>query len=66
MYELYRVPVQGGTPEPTGLVWEGLHWLTIRPDGKEIAFCAGIESRTGIWVLENVFNEKKEVGNGKK
>jgi Tol biopolymer transport system component len=66
MYELCRVPVHGGTQEPTGLVWEGLHWFTIRPDGKEIAFCAGIESKTGIWMLENVFNEKEEVGSGKK
>jgi Tol biopolymer transport system component len=61
-YELFRVSIQGGTPESTGLVNEGLHNFSIRPDGKEIAFCAGmVQSKSGVWVQENVFGEKEEI-----
>ncbi len=58
--ELFRVSTQGGTPEPIGIV-NSPHSFSIRPDGKEIAFCAPMESKTEIWVLDNVFAEKEEV-----
>lgn len=56
-YELLRVPVQGGSPEQTGVEMEGLHCISIRPDGKQIAFSAGADPKQEIWVMENIFAE---------
>jgi Tol biopolymer transport system component len=56
-FKLLRVPVQGGTPEQTGVEMEGLHSISIRPDGKQIAFSAGTDPKKEIWVLENIFAE---------
>ena len=52
-FDLLRLLAQGGTAEPTGLVMEGLHSISIRPDGKQIAFSAGMEPKQGIWMMEN-------------
>lgn len=58
-FKLLRVPVQGGTPEQTGVEMEGLHSISIRPDGKQIAFSAGADPKQAIWVLENIFAEDR-------
>lgn len=58
-YELLRVPVQGGSLEQTGVEMEGLHCISIRPDGKQIAFSAGADPKQEIWVLENIFADAR-------
>lgn len=58
--ELYRVSSQGGIPEPTGLINEGLQNFSIHPESKKIAFSAFIQPKLEFWVLENVFAEKEE------
>jgi len=63
-FDLLRIQAQGGTAEPTGLVMEGLHSISIRPDGKQIAFSAGADPKKAIWVLQNIFAE--EAGKDKK
>jgi hypothetical protein len=37
---------------------EGLHFISIRLGGKQVAFSAGMEPKQGIWVLENIFAEE--------
>lgn len=61
LFELFRIPAQGGTPEPSGIVKEALHNISICPDGKRIAFSAGIAPpKPSIWVMENVFGKEEE------
>jgi serine/threonine-protein kinase len=50
--ELFRVPVAGGTPEPTGIALEGLRNVTVNPRTGELAFTAGLD-RWEPWVMEN-------------
>ena len=54
--ELWRVPVEGGEAEYTGLAREGLGNLQIHPDGRKVSFHAG---RLGweVWVMENFLPE---------
>jgi Tol biopolymer transport system component len=55
-WELWRVPVEGGQPEKIGMTrrW-GLWNLTIRPDGRQLAFAGrnGASSLSELWILEN-------------
>ncbi len=52
--ELWRIATDGGQPESLGLVMEGLapYGLSVHPDGERIAFTAGTEIRSELWVLE--------------
>jgi Tol biopolymer transport system component len=56
VWNLWRVPVEGGTPEKLGLqkMW-GIFNLTIRPDGRQLAFAGrgGASTDSELWVLEN-------------
>jgi Tol biopolymer transport system component len=55
-WDLWRVPVNGGTPEKIGLqrrwgIWE----LSVRPDGRQLCFAGrgGPSTDSELWVLEN-------------
>jgi Tol biopolymer transport system component len=48
---VWRVPVEGGAPQPTGLEFRYIHDMSLSPDGRHLA----IESRwqqTEVWVWE--------------
>ncbi len=49
---LWRVPAQGGEPQKLNLTMEGLTGLRVHPDGRRIAFTAGV-SKSEVWVMEN-------------
>jgi Tol biopolymer transport system component len=51
-FELWRVPVGGGTPQKTGIAMQGLRHLRIHPDDERIIFGAG-QIKDETWVLEN-------------
>lgn len=51
-FELWRVPVGGGTPQKTGIAMQGLRQLRVHPDGERIVFGAG-QIKDETWVLEN-------------
>jgi Tol biopolymer transport system component len=55
-WDLWRVPVEGGKPEKMGLQrsW-GIINLTVRPDGRQLAFASrgGASTDSELWVLEN-------------
>jgi len=57
--ELWRVSVEGGKPQKLGLEMEQLNYLSIHPDGRQIAFYAGNESAE-IWVMENFLPKHKD------
>jgi Tol biopolymer transport system component len=50
--ELYRIASAGGEPQPLGLAMKHLRDLRVHPDGRRIAFTAGM-GEMEIWVLEN-------------
>ena len=50
--ELWRVSVEGGEPERSGLAMEQLSFLRFHPDGRRIAFRSGRFSAE-VWVMEN-------------
>lgn len=52
--ELWRVAVDGGSPEPTGLAARALRDSRLHPDGRQIAYTAG-EGSSEVWVLEHLF-----------
>jgi Tol biopolymer transport system component len=50
--ELWAVGVEGGKPRPLGLNMVGLRDPRLHPDGKQLAFTAGTNTRE-VWVMEN-------------
>jgi Tol biopolymer transport system component len=56
IWDLWCIPVEGGKPEKMGLrkSW-GISHLTMRPDGRRIAFAnrGGASTESELWVLEN-------------
>ena len=61
-WELWRVPVQGGTAENLGLVMGILTKFSIHPDGQHIAISSstlGIAPAPEVWVMENFLPKAK-------
>jgi Tol biopolymer transport system component len=59
--ELIRVPAEGGQPQKMGLSMYGISQLSIRPDGRQIAFSSSgpIKRMPEIWVMKNFLPEEK-------
>jgi dipeptidyl aminopeptidase/acylaminoacyl peptidase len=51
--ELWRVPVDGGAPEPTGLSADGMRGVAVHPDGRTIAYVSGFATWE-IWAMEGI------------
>jgi Tol biopolymer transport system component len=52
-WDLWRLPVAGGDPEPIGLEMEAaIGQLRLHPDGRRLAFVAG-SSAAELWVMED-------------
>jgi Tol biopolymer transport system component len=51
--ELWRAPRDGTAPHKIDLGLSGVSDLSVHPDGKRIAFTAGQDRTSEIWVLEN-------------
>lgn len=57
-FELWRISVEGGEPQPVGLAMEGLnlYGLRIHPEGNRFAFTTGrynLYNAYEVWVVEN-------------
>lgn len=61
MFEFWRVAADGGEPQNLGLKMEARvpYGLSVHPDGTRIAFTAGTERRTEVWVLKDFLPERK-------
>jgi Tol biopolymer transport system component len=51
--EIWRIPVQGGTPLRLDLSIAGMQDFALHPDNRRFAFSVNEGSRTELWVLEN-------------
>ena len=51
--QLWKLPVNGGTPTPLPLAMPGLNELRLHPDGRRIAFTAGA-SNNEFWMLSGI------------
>ncbi len=60
--ELMRVSAEGGNPEKLGISMHVISYLSIRPEGRKIAFSAKGQTRkpAEIWVMENFLPQLKD------
>lgn len=60
LFELCRMPVNGGEPEKLGLKMNnGFVNMSMHPDGQKIAFSSQDKLVSEIWVMENFLPETK-------
>lgn len=61
-WDLWRISVDGGEPEKTGIVMVYPRHFSVHPDGRRIAFYSrGFETKSPeVWVMENFLSEAKE------
>lgn len=69
--ELWRIPADGGEPQPLGVAMEGvrLYGVRIHPDGRRIAFTTGRSSAYSafeVWVLEDFLHGRKPRNEGRR
>ncbi|HYN81769.1 MAG TPA: hypothetical protein VES88_09730 [Gemmatimonadaceae bacterium] len=67
MFEFWRISADGGEPQNLGLKMEALvpYGLSVDPDGTRIAFTAGTEARSEVWVLKDFLPAVKQ-GNSRR
>jgi len=51
--EIWRIPVQGGTPLKLDLSIAGMQNFALHPDNRHFAFSVNEGAKTELWVLEN-------------
>ena len=51
--EIWRIPVQGGTPLKLDLSVPKLAFFSLHPDNRRFAFSVYEESKSELWVMEN-------------
>ncbi|UCE42351.1 MAG: PD40 domain-containing protein [Candidatus Aminicenantes bacterium] len=68
LWELWRVPFDGGQPQKMGISMTGTSTISPHPDGRQIAFTSiGLERKAPeIWVLENFLPDEKKGKGGQK
>jgi Tol biopolymer transport system component len=65
LWELWRVPFDGGQPQKMGISTTGASIISPHPDGRQIVFTSMGQERKApeIWVLENFLPDEK-IGKG--
>jgi Tol biopolymer transport system component len=68
LWELWRVPFNGGLPQKMGISMTGASTNSPHPDGRQIAFTSiGLEKKAPeIWVMENFLPEEKKGKGGQR
>ena len=66
LWELWRVPLNGGDPQKMGISITRAYTVSPHPDGRQIAFTSqGLNQRPwGIWVMENFLPDEKSESKG--
>lgn len=59
--EIWRVPVQGGTPLKLDLAIAGMQNFALHPDNRRFAYSVNEGTKTELWVLENFLPTRKAV-----
>jgi Tol biopolymer transport system component len=59
-WQLLRIPIEGGAPEPTGVELDHHPWggIDLNPDGSRLAFTSR-KSDGEVWALDNVLSVLK-------
>ena len=57
--EIWRIPMQGGTPLKLDLSVPKMEFFTLRPDNRRFAFSVDEGSKSELWVLENFLRPSK-------
>jgi len=58
--ELWRIPIDGSTPQKLELSMEMMRMVSVHPDGRHIAFTSGKRGESEVWVIENLLPEIKK------
>ncbi len=62
-WELWKIPIEGGHAEKTGLKIRGIPSFSIHPDGKQIVWSShslGVELAPEVWVMKNFLPKTKD------
>ena len=60
MFDLWRIPVNGGEPQKLDLSMRKLMHVRIHPDGRRIAFTGSSQpEKSEVWVMENFLPKEK-------
>jgi len=51
--EVWRVPIAGGQPQPTGIKAKNIRSISMHPDGRRLATGSFGDSQDSVWVMEN-------------
>jgi WD40 repeat protein len=51
--EIWRVPIAGGQPVPTGIKAKRIQSISVHPDGRQVAIGSFGDSQDSVWVMEN-------------
>lgn len=51
--EVWRVPIAGGKPQPTGIKAKSIRSISMHPDGRHVATGSFGDSQDSVWVMEN-------------
>ena len=57
--EVWRIPVQGGTPLKLDLSVSKMEFFTLHPDNRHFAFSVNEGSKSELWVMENFLLPQK-------
>jgi len=62
-FEFWRISAEGGEPQNLAVTMEARvpYGLSVHADGKRIAFTAGTERHTEVWVVKNFLPARKTV-----
>ena len=59
--EIWRIPVQGGTPLKLDLNIAGMENFALHPDNRRFAFGVNEGTRTELWVMENLLRPLRAI-----
>lgn len=62
-WELWKVPVEEGHAEKTGLKMRGIRSFSVHPDGQRIVWAShslGVEPAPEVWVMKNFLPKNKD------
>jgi len=59
--EIWRIPVQGGTPLKLDLSIAGMENFALHPDNRRFAYSVNEGTKTELWVMENLLRPLKAI-----
>lgn len=57
--EIWAQPINGGTPQDTGIGTGAIRYLAVSPDGRHFAFAGSVQESDPVSVLDNLFPKSR-------